>query len=467
MAACFGCSPTRYPVVPIRILDDIVEELDDDFIRSVQEVTHAIDTFIQHIPTSFSAEEIEAYRIPLREQCSKSNRIVRQIQGQIHPYTFKDLTPFTGKARSLLQSKAVNQALKCHTFSLMAAQACFASQTVPMMPERITFPPFSQHFLKRISDGISPGNTPFTFPGGSRRVRMLTHGRKFIIQKTPYCGDSVEQCKKAIAKGLREAALLFSVPTHRNLASAAHIELYEDRVGLYSQCADKEFSKEFRKADRSTAIKYLHQILQGLEVLHTTRFMKQDGKEGVGIVHADIKPTNILLFKDGRVQINDFGESALEGQRRRGYTLAYCAPERLAHPHLPLYRAQDIWAFGITAIAFFTDELPFDKPFRTSGSFQNQDELTKTLESFFHTHHAVVEKKDPEGSIRRMITRCLRVDSAERPTATELLRDPLFEEMAEEPLSPEEDRGGAAGGGGSTAERIAHMVYARAPFQKP
>lgn len=49
---------------------------------------------------------------------------------------------------------------------------------------------------------------------------------------------------------------------------------------------------------------YIEQVLRGLQYLHSQ-----------GVMHRDIKGANILLTKDGRIKITDFGVSTMEGHK--------------------------------------------------------------------------------------------------------------------------------------------------------
>jgi tRNA A-37 threonylcarbamoyl transferase component Bud32 len=82
-----------------------------------------------------------------------------------------------------------------------------------------------------------------------------------------------------------------------------------------------------------------------------------------GLVHCDIKPGNLLLTRDGKVKIADFGIAQVAGgcpdlgPRILLGTPAYLAPELLAGA--PATPASDMYALGIVAYECLTGSPPF------------------------------------------------------------------------------------------------------------
>ena len=158
----------------------------------------------------------------------------------------------------------------------------------------------------------------------------------------------------------REAQALARL-THPNI-----VAVYEfgEAGGLYFLAMEFVDGVNLRKLIGGQALKpeqalaIAPAICDALQFAHTS-----------GIVHRDIKPENILLDKQGRVKIADFGiakisgperKEALTGEQQAIGTPHYMAPEQIEKPMQVDHRA-DIYSLGVVLYEMLTGELPLGK----------------------------------------------------------------------------------------------------------
>jgi serine/threonine protein kinase len=110
------------------------------------------------------------------------------------------------------------------------------------------------------------------------------------------------------------------------------------------------------KLPESEVLAIFQDVLKGLGFAHDK-----------GIVHRDMKPSNVLIDKGSRARIMDFGIAILKGAAEKRLTAAgapigspwYMSPEQIERPH-EVDQRTDIYALGIVLYEMLTGNVPFD-----------------------------------------------------------------------------------------------------------
>ena len=117
----------------------------------------------------------------------------------------------------------------------------------------------------------------------------------------------------------------------------------------------REYLNEQTKLPITDGIKFLLPVLSALSAAHK-----------IGIVHRDIKPENILISKEGRIKVADFGlaKGPLIGGTLTAESsvilgsVSYLSPEQVQRGVADT--RSDIYSVGITAFEMFTGKKPFE-----------------------------------------------------------------------------------------------------------
>ncbi|MFE5833408.1 protein kinase [Streptomyces sp. NPDC056488] len=193
--------------------------------------------------------------------------------------------------------------------------------------------------------------------------------------------------------------------THPGVVTVHDVLEHDDRPWIVMQYVDGPSLADAAKETGSIEPREAARI--GLHVLGALR-----AAHAAGVLHRDVKPGNILLARDGRVLITDFGIAAIEGDStitRTGEivgSIDYLAPERVKGGDPG--PASDLWSLGATLYTAVEGTSPFR---RTSP---------------ISTMQAVVTEEPPHpekaGALAPVIVALLRKDPERRPRADEVGR---------------------------------------------
>jgi WD40 repeat protein/tRNA A-37 threonylcarbamoyl transferase component Bud32 len=183
---------------------------------------------------------------------------------------------------------------------------------------------------------------------------------RIVAVKVPKIDVAGEQLVKRVQRFLREARVAARV-RHANVCPIHDVGEHEGRPYVVMAYVDGHSlddslrTEPQRYADPIEAARLVRQVADALEAVHRHN-----------IIHRDLKPGNILIDRDGRALLTDFGLARLaeDAEHLSGYgilvgTPAYMSPEQAAgDPHV-MGPWSDVYSLGVVLYRLVTGRVPF------------------------------------------------------------------------------------------------------------
>jgi len=253
-------------------------------------------------------------------------------------------------------------------------------------------------------------------------------------------------CKKKapkdfITKFLARELDIIKKLDHDNVIRLKSVFDFESRVFIFMEVADNGDLLSYIKrngAQKNEEAKHLFSDLcSGIAYCHS-----------IDVVHRDLKCENLLLSKDGKLKVADFGFARYctdpsTGRRilSRTYcgSAAYAAPEILkGNPYNP--KMYDVWSMGCVLFIIVCASMPFDDS-------NMRKMLRAQIEKRIHFPSRV--RGQIAESCKKLILRMLEVDITKRATVDQCLRSEWLTASSE--TLAESAAGSVSGASGTSA----------------
>jgi hypothetical protein len=264
--------------------------------------------------------------------------------------------------------------------------------TAPEIPAALPVEPGARVGKCVVLERIGKGGMGAVF-----RARHETLDIEVALKVISFSSAPPEERDELIARFQREARAAAKV-RHENVVSVLDVD---EAAGVHYMVMELVDGTSARRLiedgplDSAEAARIAREAALALAAAHR-----------LGIVHRDVKPENILLMRDGRVKVSDFGIAKTHGETDAKLTQTgqvvgtphYMSPEQVEGT--PLDGRADLYSLGATLYHLVTGELPYTG---TSALQVCMKHVTAPLPSPRARNPAV--PAELEGVIRRLMAK--------------------------------------------------------------
>jgi hypothetical protein len=189
------------------------------------------------------------------------------------------------------------------------------------------------------------------------RAEDIVLGRAVAVKEVTFPHGLSDEDRDVLRERTRREARAAARLDHPSAVTVYDVVEEDDAPYLVMELVEARTLAEVVRTDGRLSAQRTAQI--GLDLLGAL-----EAAHAQGIVHRDVKPSNVLVRPDGRVVLTDFGIATSTGDSSLTHTglllgsPAYLAPERARGEALG--PASDLWSLGATLFTAVEGTPPFD-----------------------------------------------------------------------------------------------------------
>ena len=209
--------------------------------------------------------------------------------------------------------------------------------------------------------------------------------------------------------------------THPNIVNVYDVGedngIYYIVMELIEGITLKKYIEKKGKLPIKEAVSIAIQVAQGIEAAHNNH-----------IIHRDIKPQNIMISREGKVKVTDFGIArAASSHTINGNAMGsvhYISPEQAKGGYID--EKSDIYSLGISLFEMITGEVPFEGDSTVSVALQHINEEMPNPRDYVEELPVSVEK---------ILAKCTQ----KKPERRYLKVSTLIADLKKSLITPDED----------------------------
>lgn len=209
--------------------------------------------------------------------------------------------------------------------------------------------------------------------------------------------------------------------THPNIVNVYDVGedngIYYIVMELIEGITLKKYIEKKGKLPIKEAVSIAIQVAQGIEAAHNNH-----------IIHRDIKPQNIMISREGKVKVTDFGIArAASSHTINGNAMGsvhYISPEQAKGGYID--EKSDIYSLGISLFEMITGEVPFEGDSTVSVALQHINEEMPNPRDYV---------EDLPVSVEKILAKCTQ----KKPERRYLKVSTLIADLKKSLITPDED----------------------------
>ena len=174
------------------------------------------------------------------------------------------------------------------------------------------------------------------------------------IKEYSYRGEEISEIQKGMQNFLQEARTLSQVPVHSGIVSVKDYFQENDTAYIVMEYVDgssvKKYVKEHGKMEPKLVMRIMEPVIDSLRSMHE-----------IHLLHRDISPDNIMLTKEGKAYLIDFGTARLLDNTSKTMTLSVkhgFSPEEQYRQKGEQGPWSDVYSLCCTMYYMITGEVP-------------------------------------------------------------------------------------------------------------